>query len=111
MKTDKVTVHNIFDKQIRYLVSIFQRGYVWNREDQWEPRWQDILDQIKALVLHRENNGNIRKHFLGSIVLNYFPTTIKHISAYEIIDGQQRLLTLQSPDLSACPSLKGKEKP
>ena len=96
MKTDKVTIHNIFDKQIRYLVPIFQRGYVWNREDQWEPLWQDIIDQIKTLVRHRENNGNIRKHFLGSIALNYYPTTIKHISAYEIIDGQQRLLTLQT---------------
>lgn len=96
MKTDKVTIHNIFDKQIRYLVPIFQRGYVWNREDQWGPLWQDVTDQIKTLVRHRENNSNIRKHFLGSIVLNYYPTTIKHISAYEIIDGQQRLLTLQT---------------
>ena len=99
MKTEKVTIHNIFDKHIRYIVPIFQRGYVWNREDQWEPLWQDIMDQIKEFVRYRENDNNIhniRKHFLGSIVLNYYPTTIKHISAYEIIDGQQRLLTIQT---------------
>ena len=29
MKTDKITVFDLFEKQRRYLVPVFQRGYVW----------------------------------------------------------------------------------
>jgi uncharacterized protein with ParB-like and HNH nuclease domain len=58
-----------------------------------EPLWQDIKEQTTAL----RNNGKHANqyHFLGAIVLNQVPTTIKQIAASEIIDGQQRLLTLQ----------------
>ncbi len=28
---------------MRYLVSTFQRPYVWNQEDQWEPLWIGVL--------------------------------------------------------------------
>lgn len=96
MKTDKITIFDLFETQRRYLVPIFQRGYVWNREEQWEPLWEDILDQTNLLRSHKEVTQNtIRKHFLGAIVLNHVPTVIKQVSASEIIDGQQRLLTLQ----------------
>jgi uncharacterized protein with ParB-like and HNH nuclease domain len=96
MKTDKITIFDLFEKQRRYLVPIFQRGYVWKKESQWEPLWDDICDQIKLL---QESKGKatheIRKHFLGAIVLNQVPTVIKQLAASEIIDGQQRLLTIQ----------------
>ena len=96
MKTDKITIFDLFEKQRHYLVPIFQRGYVWTKESQWEPLWEDICDQIKLL---QENKGKsiheIRKHFLGAIVLNQVPTVIKQVAASEIIDGQQRLLTIQ----------------
>jgi len=97
MKTDKITIENIFKNQRRYIVPIFQRGYVWERERNWEPLWQNILDQVS--VVRREKSGdikNVRKHFLGSIVLNHLTTGVKHVSAAEIVDGQQRLLTLQT---------------
>lgn len=93
MRTDKATVSDLFEKQRRYLVPLFQRGYVWQRATQWEPLWQDIIDQTTAL----RNNG-VRPnqyHFLGAIVLNQVPTMIRQVAASEIIDGQQRLLTLQ----------------
>jgi len=96
MKTNKITVFDLFEKQRRYLVPIFQRGYVWTRDAQWEPLWQDLLDQAREV---REQSAKpkplVRKHFLGAIVLNQLPTTIKQAAAYEIIDGQQRLMTLQ----------------
>jgi len=96
MKTDKITIFNLFEKQRRYLVPIFQRGYVWKKELQWEPLWDDICDQIKLLQESKgKSNHEIRKHFLGAIVLNQVPTVIKQVAASEIIDGQQRLLTIQ----------------
>lgn len=96
MKTDKITVFDLFEKQRRYLVPIFQRGYVWNRERQWEPLWEDISEQAELVQRHDGSSRNtIRKHFLGTIVLSHVPTVIKQVPTSEIIDGQQRLLTLQ----------------
>ena len=96
MKTDKITVFDLFETQRRYLVPIFQRGYVWTKEGQWEPLWEDIADQAKLVQLHKGASRNtIRKHFLGAIVLSQVPTVIRQMPASEIIDGQQRLLTLQ----------------
>lgn len=96
MKTDKITVFDLFERQRRYLVPIFQRGYVWTKEGQWEPLWEDIADQAKLVQLHKGSTRNtVRKHFLGAIVLSQVPTVIRQMPASEIIDGQQRLLTLQ----------------
>ena len=96
MKTDRVTVFDLFEKQRRYLVPIFQRGYVWTKEGQWEPLWEDIVDQATIV---RESSAttrqSARKHFLGAIVLNQDSTQVRHVAATEIIDGQQRLMTLQ----------------
>jgi len=96
MKTDKITVFDLFEKQRRYLVPIFQRGYVWNKERQWAPLWEDISEQATLVSEHDGSSKNIiRKHFLGTIVLSHVPTVIRQTPASEIIDGQQRLLTLQ----------------
>lgn len=96
MKTDKITVFTLFETQRRYLVPIFQRGYVWTKEQQWEPLWEDIADQATFVKMHKGASKNtIRKHFLGAIVLSQVPTIIREVPASEIIDGQQRLLTLQ----------------
>ena len=96
MKTDKITVFDLFEKQRRYLVPIFQRGYVWTKEQQWEPLWEDIADQTKLVQQHEGSARNtIRKHFLGTVVLSHVPTVIRQTPASEIVDGQQRLLTLQ----------------
>lgn len=96
MKTDKITVFDLFEKQRRYLVPIFQRGYVWNKERQWAPLWEDISEQATLVSEHDSSSkSTIRKHFLGTIVLSHIPTVIRQTPASEIIDGQQRLLTLQ----------------
>lgn len=97
MKTDKITIFNLFETQRRYLVPIFQRGYVWSKDNQWVHLWDDIVDQAELVRLHKgTSESTARKHFLGAIVLNHVPTVIKQVPASEIIDGQQRLLTLQA---------------
>lgn len=96
MKTDRVTVFDLFEKQRRYLVPIFQRGYVWTKEGQWEPLWEDIVDQATIVrASSATTRQSARKHFLGAIVLNQVSTQVRHVAASEIIDGQQRLMTLQ----------------
>lgn len=96
MKTEKITVFDLFEKQRRYLVPLFQRGYVWSKAGQWEPLWKDIIDQ--AAIVREQTTAQhrtVRKHFLGATVLSQAPTVIRQVAASEVIDGQQRLTTLQ----------------
>ena len=44
-KPEKMAVLEVFQRERRLSVPLFQRAYVWNREDQWEPLWEDILRQ------------------------------------------------------------------
>lgn len=96
MKTDKTTIYDLFQTQRRYVVPLFQRGYVWNRERQWEPLWDDVVSQAAETVRHRTGHAKaLQKHFLGAVVLNLTFTALKRVPVVEIIDGQQRLTTLQ----------------
>lgn len=91
MKPDKLSVYQLFEAQRRHVVPLFQRPYVWNQEDHWEPLWEDILRQAEA----EGRNEIVRPHFLGAVVLNQLPTVARDLDTREIIDGQQRLTTLQ----------------
>jgi len=74
------------------MVPFYQRTYVWSQQDQWEPLWDDIRDKANARVAGDEP----APHFLGAVVLDR--QTRKGIIGVEtlhIIDGQQRLTTLQ----------------
>ena len=94
MKPDKLTIHDLFQKERRYVVPLYQRAYVWNEEGQWEPLWEDIERQAEACL---ENEGLVakRSHFLGAIVLNVSKIVGAGVARSEVIDGQQRLTTLQ----------------
>ena len=69
MKPDKLTVHDLFQRERRYVVPLYQRAYVWSQEDQWEPLWDDIERQAEA-CLAAVNHVAPRSHFLGAVVLN-----------------------------------------
>lgn len=49
VKTDKTDVYHLFESKRRYLAPIFQRGYVWTRTGQWQPLWEDILEQTEGV--------------------------------------------------------------
>jgi len=69
MKPDKLTIHDLFQRERRYVVPLYQRAYVWNEEDQWAPLWDDIERLAEASP---ESAGFVsqRSHFLGAIVVN-----------------------------------------
>lgn len=91
MKADKLTVNRVFDRTERLEAPLFQRPYVWNKEKNLEPLWESI----KAIVQKRLDGVPLRPHFLGTMVLDQLSTPTGKINAREIIDGQQRLTTLQ----------------
>ena len=85
-----------------YVVPAYQRLYVWNQEDQWEPLWSDVHEIADEILRHPTasnspdiaSNG-VEEHFLGAVVLKISGTTPELASQYRVIDGQQRLTTLQ----------------
>lgn len=96
MRTDKATIFDLFENRRRYIVPLFQRGYVWTRDDQWEPLWDDLVAQAAEVVRHESHpSSKLHKHFLGALVLNQTQTALARVPIVEIIDGQQRLTTLQ----------------
>jgi len=92
MKADAYPFLNIFEKKLRLEVPLFQRQYVWSRELQWEPLWEDISRKFEQCL---EKQEDAPPHFLGAMVLDQKQTPTSHVEKRQVIDGQQRLITLQ----------------
>lgn len=92
MKSDTVDLKLLFGKDVRYLVPLFQRPYVWNQVEHWEPLWADVTTIVNAYLQDPEEAA---PHFLGAVVLDHVSTQVAELEARQVIDGQQRLTTLQ----------------
>ena len=94
MNSETVTVHQLFQDRRQYRVPFYQRPYVWSRDAQWKPLWTDIIQKAESRL---ENNSvPPAPHFLGAIVLEPQPRDgLRGVEALHVIDGQQRLTTLQ----------------
>lgn len=77
---------------MRLEVPLFQRQYVWTRDKQWEPLWEDIAHKFTDFL---EGRKDTPAHFLGAMVLDQKQTPVTHVEKRQVIDGQQRLTTLQ----------------
>lgn len=102
MEPRKHTLAELFEGQLIYVVPNYQRLYVWNREDQWEPLWSDVEDIANFLANEASTRGSetvnpdsVEAHFLGAVVLKPSGSTPDLARQLRVIDGQQRLTTLQ----------------
>jgi hypothetical protein len=86
------TLTDIFNADVRYVVPLYQRPYVWNQEQHWEPLWEDLQILLEHLL---NGEGEPARHFLGAIVLDQEDTPPGEATRRLVIDGQQRLTTLQ----------------
>ena len=85
-----------------YIVPNYQRLYVWNRDDQWEPLWSDVRDIAEELIksaagteLPEADSDGVEAHFMGAVVFKISGATPDLAMKYRVIDGQQRVTTLQ----------------
>jgi len=85
------SIFDLFDGKRRYEVPLFQRQYVWNLEDHWEPLWEDI----ERKFVQRLGGFSPTPHFLGAMVLDERRVFGNAVPSQLIIDGQQRLTTFQ----------------
>lgn len=98
MRSHDIALDDLFGQKRRCVVPLFQRPYVWKEEEHWKPLWQDITNLAEAIL--EQNQAGSRSdgtgnHFLGAVVLNQVKTYGKQVSTVQVIDGQQRLTTLQ----------------
>lgn len=98
MKADTYSLATIFGKDARYVVPLYQRPYVWQKDTHWEPLWDDVRTIVEQVVRADEDGddvGAITAHFLGAVVLEQQLVQAGDLDVRWVIDGQQRLTTLQ----------------
>lgn len=84
---DENTMKDILESSsMIFKIPVNQRQYSWERE-QIEQYWEDILKIIEDSNCSHQNNT----HYLG--VISLIRTDKQLITEYEVIDGQQRLIT------------------
>ena len=93
METQVRTPQSVFMQPQRLIVPLFQRPYVWNRENQWGPLWRDVTRVAERLLA--EPGSKHQPHFLGAVVLQQLQNPVGSLQVRTVIDGQQRLTTLQ----------------
>jgi hypothetical protein len=84
MEPTNQTFREMIGNGVKYQVPRFQRDYAWEKE-QWEDLWADIgtIEEEKS-------------HYMGYIVLQR-----KGQHDFDVVDGQQRLITLSLVILAA----------
>ncbi len=71
---------------------MFQRLYVWQENPQWETLWEDVVE--KSLLQLKGVKTN--PHYLGALIIEGVrPSSPREVKRFLVIDGQQRLTTLQ----------------
>ena len=109
MKTDLKLIHEFLNLDQRFLIPLFQRGYSWSREEQWELLWDDVLNLVEQVI-----SGKLKTHFMGAVVIqDTGENSPGSLPAWEVVDGQQRLLTIQVLADAASLAMKqlGQDKP
>lgn len=93
METSKIAVGSLFGGKIQFKIPLFQRHYVWDREGQWQPLWEDIKEKSERRL--SDPQKDTLSHFTGVIVVQRINTLPGQVEKFQIIDGQQRLTTFQ----------------
>ena len=81
----------MFRNPVRYQIPQFQRRYIWNQEKHWQPLWADAQRTAELCL----TDDQAAPHFLGAVVLQHQKGATGQIEARLVVDGQQRLTTLQ----------------
>ena len=93
MEVNILNMQKLFINIERYEIPPFQRAYVWEHEDQWGPLWEDVQD--KAELYLEKQSSQTEAHFLGAVVLQQKSVPAGQLTTRVVVDGQQRLTTLQ----------------
>ena len=94
MEAKIVDTYTLFSGPVSYRIPQFQRPYAWREDSQWMPLWEDVRS-VAERQLKRGVNDRVKPHFLGAIVLQHRKSSTGEVIKRLVVDGQQRLTTLQ----------------
>ena len=92
MDVSILPLQKIFALDVQFRVPLYQRPYVWDRDRQWEPLWDDVAALAERYLT---TDRQVKHHFLGAIVVRQQPSPVGTLEIRDVIDGQQRITTLQ----------------
>ena len=84
MDAKPAKIADVFQQETLLRIPYFQRHYVWG-EEEWERFANDMASTLDA---------DVKKYFLGALILKEENNADAGIDKYLVIDGQQRLTTL-----------------
>ncbi|MGO3147813.1 MAG: DUF262 domain-containing protein [Leucobacter sp.] len=97
-------MQDILKPERRYIIPTFQRDYEWTKDDQWRLLFEDLAMTADRVLESRGPEKSVSgartqkvvsPHFLGAIVLAALPFDAGNVALRSVIDGQQRLTTMQ----------------
>ena len=91
MKADAYDLFRVFGFDRQLVAPLFQRPYVWEKDKQWEPLWIDIQFVATKMLANEKDVPPS----LGAVVLEQLKVAVGKPDSRLIIDGQQRLTTIQ----------------
>ena len=94
MKAKIQTLDGLFNTDVSYRIPVFQRPYAWGKTKQWQPLWDDAR-RIAEKLLRSDDNEAPPPHFMGALVLQLQSAESGEVVKRIVVDGQQRLTTLQ----------------
>lgn len=106
MNADTYELKTILTFERRYVIPTFQRDYEWTRDGQWELLFEDLeagASRLEDARYEAELLGSpvtkaekaVAPHFLGAVVIDGLPHSPGRLDLSSVIDGQQRLTTIQ----------------
>jgi uncharacterized protein with ParB-like and HNH nuclease domain len=92
MQANPRSLDALFNSQLRYVVPMFQRLYVWQKTPQWATLWEDVAEKADLQLAGAKTNA----HYLGALIIEGVrPNSPREVKRFLVIDGQQRITTLQ----------------
>ena len=92
MQVNILNLQSLFFTPVRYKIPPYQRRYVWEQEEQWDPLWEDVRNTTEGYL---ENKQSQKPHFLGAVVIQSQTPLPGGLQTWLVVDGQQRLTTMQ----------------
>ena len=97
MDANTCSPSDLFQGRQQYVIPPFQRPYVWTEEMQWAPLWDDVR-RVASTLVEADLSGSAAegvRHFLGAVVYESQKAVAGRVNEHDVIDGQQRMTTLQ----------------
>lgn len=98
MQAGDLKLGKVFANDHQSVIPLFQRPYIWDQDDNWNPLWQDIrkaAEEVASEQVGDSSDDTAPTYFLGAVVVQQRRKAPKRLSSSNIIDGQQRMTTLQ----------------